>query len=386
MEQPPVVLHIAQALRGGGAESFVRELIPRLRQRNIDARVLCAYGDSLLTHAELELWQDKFYLQERIGVPRITYLQRMIGLIQRVKPDIVHTHTHVGASWGRIAAVLAGVRLIAHTEHTSLENLSLLNRIVALGLNRQTSVTVVFSERSARLVRRREGVHNLKIIPNGVAVRPDPTETARLMARKRLGVDENLLLIGLIANLHPHKNPALAIEALGFLSKEARNTVRLAIFGEGPLHESLLKQAENLDVHGIVRLYGFRTDIEDLIPGLDLVVSTSHREMMPISLLESMNAAVPIIGVPHSGVLDLVIHKETGFVLDSWSARDLANAIEWARTNREWRTNAGLAGRTRLKQYFDIEAVADQYSGLYERLLDEDSDVVGWDQDNFNAV
>jgi hypothetical protein len=45
----PVVLHVVQSLRGGGAEAFVRELVPRLRHRGIDARVMCAYGTTQLT-------------------------------------------------------------------------------------------------------------------------------------------------------------------------------------------------------------------------------------------------------------------------------------------------------------------------------------------------
>ena len=49
----------------------------------------------------------------------LLFLARMIGELRRLRPDVVHTHAHHGRYWGRLAAVLAGVPLIVHTEHNS---------------------------------------------------------------------------------------------------------------------------------------------------------------------------------------------------------------------------------------------------------------------------
>jgi len=365
----PIVLHVVQSLRGGGAESFVRELVPRLRRRGIDARVLCAYGECRLTQAEVQAWIGTVYTQQREGVSKFRYLAQMSKLIRSVKPDIVHTHTHVGAFWGRAAAILARTQLIVHTEHISLESWSPLERAAARILNPQTDAFIAFSERSADVVRRRERIRSLEIIPNGIQVSPIPTDSMRQAARAKLCIDGGPLIIGLVANLHPHKNPSLVIEALGLLPEQARNAVRLAIFGDGPLRGDLQERARALGVDPLVHFYGFRTDLQDLLPGLDLAVSTSQREMMPISLLESMNAALPIISVPHSGALDLIVDKGTGIVLKSWDTVALAAAVDWARQNPQWRSNAGFSAYGRLKQNFDIETVADRYSTLYLKLL-----------------
>jgi glycosyltransferase involved in cell wall biosynthesis len=91
--------------------------------------------------------------------------------------------------------------------------------------------------------------------------------------------------------------------------------------------------------------------------------------MMPMSFLEMMNAAVPIIGPPHAGMLDLVLDEETGIILKSWDVGAFSAAIEWALAHPQWRVLAGQAAHAHLVANFDIESIADQYVGLYLRLI-----------------
>jgi glycosyltransferase involved in cell wall biosynthesis len=288
--------------------------------------------------------------------------------IREVGPTIVHTHAHVGAAWGRTAAVLERVPIIIHTEHISKETLPIAQRLAHKFLNPKTSVTIAFSDRTAAIARKREKIRELRIIPNGIPLQPVPTSLQRHMARDVLNLGD-AVVIGVIGNLYPHKKPELALESFGLIPAGARQNVCLAFFGEGPLRESLTARARTLGVGNATRFFGFRRDLQSLLPGLDLVLSTSSREMMPMSLLEAMNAALPIISVPHAGALDLVVSGETGIVVQSWSARDLANALQFATGKPDWRCEAGVAAYARLKKYFDIEMVADEYAALYNGLV-----------------
>jgi glycosyltransferase involved in cell wall biosynthesis len=362
-------LHIVQSLRGGGAEAFVRELLPRLRSRGIDARVLCGYGDSGLTKTEEAAWSGLLYYQNRRGARRFAYLREMRRLLAKIGPTIVHTHTHVGGIWGRTAAILTPTPILIHTEHNSVASLPFYEQLATEFLNRRTDAFVTFSPRAAELVQRREHARNVQIIPNGIPIRPMPTLIDRHIGRTKLGVEGDAVSLGLIANLQPHKNIELVLEAMTNLKGCFANEIRLAIFGDGPLRPDLEARAASLGIRGLVRFYGFRGDLLDLLPGLDMVLSTSPREMMPISLLEAMNAGLPIIGTPHLGTLDLVIDGATGIILDSWDAVALANAIQWSIRHPEWRIEAGSAAYTRVRAHFDIEMAADSYLNLYDTLL-----------------
>jgi glycosyltransferase involved in cell wall biosynthesis len=293
----------------------------------------------------------------------------MQALIRHLSPDIVHTHTHVGAVWGRAAALLAGVRRVVHTEHSSDTALSRVERIAAAILNRFTATTITFSQRTAKLVQARETIRNLQIIPNGIQVRALPSPPEKIRAKQKLGVTPDTLVIGSVANLHPHKDPALAIEAVSLLPETLRRNIMLAYFGRGPLEEELNELARRLDVMNLVQFFGFRDDVRDLLAGLDLFLATSPRESMPMSLLEAMNAALPIIGIANTGVLDLVVDRETGFIVNKRQPRVLAEVIRWTLENPEWRTRAGIAAYGRLVANFDIETVADRHVELYTRLV-----------------
>lgn len=365
----PLVLHVVQFLRGGGAETFVRELIPRLVRRGIDARALCAYGASQLTDAEALNWTGRVYCQERSGVNRLRYLDRMRRIIREVRPDIVHTHTQVGAFWGRTAALLERTPIIVHTEHRSKDPLPLLERVAHKFLNPRTTATVAFSERTAELVRRREEIRDLHVIPNGIRVRPLPTLSEKKAARRRLDFADNVAIGGMVASLESHKNPALCIEAIALLPVKARQRLKFVFFGDGTLRKDLEERVHALRIADVVHFLGFRSDMPELYPGLDFVVSTSAREMMPMSLLEAMNAALPIVGTPHLGTLDLVVNGETGIILKAWNERELADAIAWIATHPEWSARAGRAAYARLGSRFDVESAADQYAALYRTLL-----------------
>lgn len=363
------VLHFVQSLRGGGAEQLVRELVPRLRRLQIDARVLCAYENTGLTEKETAAWNGIVYSQRRTGTSRFDYFKGLSNHLKRLEPKILHTHTPAYSM--RAAAFLERVPAIVHTEHRSIESLPLAERLSAKLLNGTINTTVAFSKRAADLIRRRDAARSLAVIPNGVQVRNVPTEDDRMAARTKLGIGDDVVLIGLISNLLPHKNPGLAIESIARLDPSLRGSIRLVMFGEGPLRETLIGRSRSLEIEHLVRFCGFRDDVPELLPGLDIVLSTSDREMMPISLLEAMNAAIPIIGTPHNGTLDLVVDGETGIVLNSWDPGCLAEKIAWAARRPEWRKLAGAAAHQRVASCFDIEAVAEDHATLYHRILAE---------------
>jgi glycosyltransferase involved in cell wall biosynthesis len=368
-----VVLHVVQALRGGGAQTLVREIVPRLRHRGVDARVLCAYGNSQLAEHEKAMWSDIVYSEERVGVPRARYFANLRARTHQIKPILVHTHTHAGSVWGRAAAILSGVPAIVHTEHDSVESLPFIERAVVGLLNLRTDAVVVFSDRSSDLVRRRENIPHPRVIPNGIQVRRLPTLVDRQRARRMLGIDGACLTVGVIASLEPYKNPELAVDSMACLPYELRKMVRLVFFGDGSLRANLVALARKLGIGELVRFYGFRPDLHELLPGLDLVLSTSNREMMPISFLEAMNNGIPIIGTPHGGTLDLVRDRETGIVLKTWDRNEATAALEWALMHHEWRKRAGAAAHQSVVDKFDIDKISDQYLSLYTEILDRKS-------------
>ena len=362
------VLHVVESLAGGGAETLVRELVPRLRRRGIDVAVLSGYGAKLDERQRLALGVPVHEAAKR-GRLDLGFALRFTKLIAQSAPDIVHTHGFCGKYWGRACAIAARVPKIVHTEHNPWPQMGFWESPATALLGRRTDALITFSDRTHTFLRGREPLpREVVVIPNGIEIPAPPSRAQRAAARALLQSAPGELAVGMIANLTHFKNHALALDAYAALSPQLRTRMRLHLFGAGPLERPLRAQAQRLGIADGVRFWGFTKDVRLRLPGLDLALTTSTVEAAPISLLEAMGAGVPIVGAPHLGTLDMVRDGETGLITADWSVQALAAALQCAAGDDAWRVRAGAAARDYLGAAFDIETTADRHVALYQRL------------------
>jgi glycosyltransferase involved in cell wall biosynthesis len=363
----PVIMHIVGSLQGGGAERCVRELVPRLRVRGTNAEIATVYLPNLLP-AELEaLGCDVYYRSKRPGfdAAHCWWLSRLIA---RRQPAIVHTHQWAGKYVGRLAAILAGAPVLIHTEHSPLPVIGF-ERVLTRLFWRRTSAVVAFAEQNAQLIRAREPVSRFELIRNGLPIPALPTSDQRARARRELGLDDRTVAFTIVASLQERKNHRLAFEALARIVRDRDCApVELLLFGTGPLRAQLTQLASELGIARFVRFHGFRSDVREILPGIDVFLSVSRLEMAPISILEAMACCLPVIATPHAGTEDMVEEERTGLIV-GWNAGEVAEAMRRARDDRTWRFESGNAGRARVERNHDIETIADQHAALYKRML-----------------
>ena len=363
------VVHVVSTLKGGGAETLVRELVPHLRTRGVDASIVTMY-DAGLTPTELGQIGCEISDLHRQGRFDFKAPYRMWRILRLARPDIVHTHGWNGKFWGRACAIAAKVPIIVFTEHSASPRLHPFERVVSKILNPKTSAIVTFSQDTANLIKSRESVKRLVVIRNGITMDSPPPAANRAAARAALEVS-NEILIGMVGSLRPVKNHKLALQAFKLLPEQVKRKTRLDIFGTGPLERSLRGMAAELQIGDRIRFQGFRSDIRNLMPGLDLLLSTSLEDAAPISYLEAMSECIPVIGTPTFGSLDIIEDAITGIVVKTWEARDVALALERAIIDDGWRVEAGKKARARLESEFDIEIVAERHAELYQSLLSD---------------
>ncbi|GAC1522256.1 MAG: glycosyltransferase [Vulcanimicrobiaceae bacterium] len=360
------VMHVVGSLRGGGAERCVRELVPRLNARGIATEIATIYPPRLTTVELAELRCNVYFRNKRPGFDPLhcVWLARTIA---RRGPTIVHTHMQAGKYVGRLAAMLARVPILIHTEHSPnplVPGESVYGRLFW----RRTAAVVTFGPSSVAIVRERERVRHFEVIPNGVCISPIPTNAQRRTARRRLEIDEETVVFAIVASLQERKNHRLAFEAFAAIRDDVGPRVRLALFGDGPLREDLGRLARALGIANLVRFYGFEPDVVARLPGVDVLVSVSRLEMAPISILEAMAAGLPVIATPHAGTDEMVVDGATGLVV-AWNVASVADALRTARSDPAWRASCGAAGRARVERYYDIEIIADRHAALYRQMI-----------------
>jgi len=366
MIAPLRVLHILPSIRGYGAERLVVDLLGHLSSPDVDAALLTIYEPPADVRRTLPF--QLMHAGRRDRRDR-AFIWQMTREIRRFKPDIVHTHTHVGKYWGRFAAVLAGARYIVHTEHNPCDvRRTRLERAADWLLHRKTARVVTFFSDQLLALSRRERLPPGKMlaIQNGVTLADGHQD--RALARERLGVTGDEFAIVLVGRMEYQKNHALALRAFSALEPATREGSVLLFVGAGENEPMLRDLAADLGVAARVRFLGYRTDVASLLPGADVLLMSSWFEGMPMALIEAMLAEVAIVTTPWLGARDMLAGGRYGLVADGFAPEHLAAQIERARKDPALRRT--LAGRAKrhARRAYDIRHTADAHRSMYLRL------------------
>jgi glycosyltransferase involved in cell wall biosynthesis len=360
--RPGCVMHVTGSLQSGGAEQFVCSLTRALEQIGVPTIVLTIAKEKAHLGSVPVLSADR---QSRYD---FGFFFRMVALIRANRPSVVHTHGYHGKLWGRLAARLAGVKNIVHTEHNSAFRQHPIQDVVNAALHRRTNAIVTFSDVLADMLVREDRVprERVVVIPNGV---PQPSRRLRWpVPRIDPPVHESAKLILHVGRLMPVKNQQVAIDALRELC-DLRPAQRycLLIVGAGPDKEKLEAHARSLGVADRVRFLGHRNDIENLMRRSDVLLITSRNEAMPLTALEAMYAGIPIVTTPWKGASELLERGTLGRIAADFDASSVSAALSKAFEDRTETLRLADAAFSAARSRFDIRLTARKYAALYAR-------------------
>lgn len=110
---------------------------------------------------------------------------------------------------------------------------------------------------------------------------------------------------------------------------------KLLLAGNGPEHDNLVKLIEELNLGNNVELLGYRTDIQDYVNICDLVVSASHREGLPLNIMEAMICGKPVIASDNRGHRELIKNNENGKLIKLDNDNSFDNSINLLIENKK---------------------------------------------------
>jgi glycosyltransferase involved in cell wall biosynthesis len=219
------------------------------------------------------------------------------------------------------------------------------------------------------------GYHSDKrrIIPNGFdceVFRPDPD--ARTRVRNDLGINDNVLVVGLIARYHPmkdHRNFLAAASIFHGFAPDARFV--LAGAGVDPRNKNLTTQLEDLGLARHTYLLGERADVAALNASMDIAtLSSAWGEGFPNVIGEAMACGVPCV-VTDVGDSSFVV-GDTGRVVSPRNPEALAHAWrELVEIGWTARHQLGMKARRRIQANFSLDVVVRQYELLYTELIEK---------------
>lgn len=368
------VAHLIKATRIAGAERHLLILLPGLKARGVDVRLLLLVEpdtpvDDLadgLVKAGVTVERIVIHHHADIGV-----IWRIRSALKADKPDILHTHLIHADVFGAVAGLLAGVPALVVSRHNDdlfrhYAPVKLLNGLIW----RRASAGIAISEAIRRFCIEVEGAAAEKIttVHYGMPLPPEvDAKAVRAALRQELNAPPDALIAGLVCRLVEQKGVIYALEAFAQLA-DLYPDARLVIVGDGGLRAELEAEAGRLGVRARTHFLGWRDDAARLMAGFDVFLMPSLWEGFGIVMLEAMAQAIPIIGSNVSAIPEVIIPYETGYLPPPRDPEALASAVDALFADRALRRYMGLLGQDRLETEFSAEKMIEATAGVYEKL------------------
>lgn len=166
--------------------------------------------------------------------------------------------------------------------------------------------------------------------------------------KKEFNIDKNKVIITSVGELNKNKNHKIVLKALSRLKD--KEFVYL-ICGKGIEKENLKLLANKLEISEKIKILGYRNDVVDILKGSDIFVFPSFREGLPVSVLEAMDAKLPIICTEIRGNTDLIDEGKGGYLVTPYDEEKIVKKLAVLLNNKELRKKMGHYNKLKCMTY-----------------------------------
>ena len=363
---------ILSELRPGGMERVVVHLAKGLASRGISTMVVCLQNPGELAQ-ELEGTGVHFKALHSLASKDISALWRLRTLLRRFCPSVINVHDYASAPYAVAANWFAYRVPILFTAHGLLyqgfDGLRRRYRFFSRFFTRLTAVSEKVAERHKEYL---SWSGHVPIICNGV---PAIQRNTRLRdaVRAELRIRPDVLLFLAVGNPRPEKGFEYLIDATAILRDTEEGRERdfvVAIAGKLTDNEycrMLHRRVEERSVQDRFRFIGFRSDTTALYSAADVFVLSSRSEGLPMVILESMMAGLPVVATRVGGVPDAV--GDRGLLVDAGNPEQLAFAMGRILSEEGLADRLGRTGREYALSTCGVDRMVDDYIVCYNALV-----------------
>lgn len=409
------IVRVIARLNVGGPAKHVVWLTSGLRGTDCESLLVAGTvpdGEEDMSYFAAEHSVEPFLIAEmsrEVSLKDALTIWKLYRLFCRERPDIVHTHTAKAGTVGRVAgfiyrwftlSTLIGRPrqcLFVHTYHGHIFHsyygplktrlFLLIEKTLARLI---TNRIIVVSEQQRAEIQERFGVgqpNQFVVIPLGLDLgRFGEWQNRRQTFRNELGIKDEELLVGIVGRLTEIKNHELFLRAVAGLKQRLASIkfgsrIRFVVIGDGNLRNKLETQARSLGLVEDVIFAGNRRDPENFYAALDIVSLTSFNEGTPLTLIEAMANARPVVATAVGGVVDLlgeVVDKDQvdryrvcqrGISVPSGDADAFAAGLLRLIEDTNLRKDLGERGLSYVTGNHSKERLLNDMRALYDELL-----------------
>jgi glycosyltransferase involved in cell wall biosynthesis len=356
------ILELINNLEIGGAERMVVDLSIGLQQRGHQVTVACLRETGPLAAILNDAGIEVIALGKASGISPRT-VRALARQLTDHEIDVVHTHNPIVHHYGTSSARLARVPLAINTLHGpgNLNGMGAAEMIFEVTCLFSDCVVACCQAVHSHLHKLTTIAHRRSVvIPNGIAV-----ERFTSIAAPTVGSE---IVFGTVGRLVPVKDHTSLLQAFAAARPRLPRPARLELLGDGPMRESLERQAIELGISDSVHFHGSTLDVAAFLERIDVFILCSSSEGLPLTLLEAMASARPVIGTRVGAIPEIVKGADCGFLIAPGNPAELSEALVRAAECGDLEQK-GIRARRHVLDRYSIDQMVSGYEQLFETML-----------------
>lgn len=369
------VMHVIDTDGPGGAETVLLELATRLDPRTFTCiPVVPGIGRWLLDELRgmglaAEVVPTSWPLVRPFDH---TYLRGLRAAIRKLRPDIVHAHSHDSAVYASLALVGSGVSTkMITTFHGSTDVLGPRRfKRLKWGLVRRSSRIVCVSDSLSELARRALSLPASRLVRIHNGIDTDRFAPSRSRAlRARFGIADGAMVVGAVGNVRPAKAYEMLIRATAEVHQRDI-AIHVLVAGEatGPLADELRALVHKTGLDGAFQFVGYLNDVAEFLNGVDIFALSSRSEGFSLAVAQALAVGLPVVATRCGGPEEIVEDGLSGLLQPVDEPATFATAITALAANPVLRERLGRGARARAVRAFSVGSMVGQYAALYREV------------------
>jgi glycosyltransferase involved in cell wall biosynthesis len=361
------VLHIISSGGMYGAEAVILNMSRILNEgphRSTLGVFLNSSNPNLQLHESASREGIESHLIPCTGRLDRTAIRRIRELAVQANADVIHAHGYKADLYVYFALRGSSLPLVStcHTWYNHDPKDRFFGVVDRFVLRSYGNIVAVSEGVREELLGAGVRADKISMIQNGIDLRT--FDRASAVVKSELGWSD-YPLIGLVGRLSKEKGADIFLTAASRVLNQLPDA-KFVVVGDGPDRAKLDALIDELGIRGSVRMLGRRDDMPAVYASLDLMVSSSRREGLPIAILEGMASRLPLIATPVGAVPTVVLDGRTGVLVPAEAPELLATVIIGLLRDDSERERLGSAARQLVEDQFSAQRMTADYLGVYE--------------------
>jgi len=363
------ILHTIDTRGPGGAETIFIDLATRL-PRDKYRSIVVIRGKGWVYEELCRRGIEPLFLDAK-GSFNWQYLSGLVKIIRQEGVDLVQSHL-LGSNVYCSMAGLITRRPVVATFHGVVDfgGKERLKGIKYAAINAGARRIVAVSDDLRKEILDSTSLRQekIKLIYNGIRTADYQRPRSRGL-RDKYNWDDDVIIIGSLGNIRPAKGYDILLRAAALL-KQRSGRFRFVIAGQcnTSLYDELLQLRQELDLEETVHFLGYIDDAADFLSNIDLFLSSSISEGLPLSAIQAMVAKLPLVATRCGGYEELVTDQENGWLVEIGSPQAITEAIEMLAAKPELRNALAEKAKKHAIETFDLEVMLAAYEKTYDVL------------------